>query len=145
MTSVSTPSPAADEAAICPVVLGVDTHKDTHVAVVLSTTGGLLADGQFPATAAGYRDLIAWVWSWGPIRVAGVEGTGSYGAGLTRRLLADGIKVIEVNRPDRAVRRRRGKTDAVDAEAAARAVLAGEATALPKTADGPVEALRVLK
>ena len=145
MTSVSIPSPAADEAAICPVVLGVDTHKDAHVAVVLSTTGELLADGQFPATAAGYRDLIAWAWSWGPIRVAGVEGTGSYGAGLTRRLLADGVKVIEVNRPDRAVRRRRGKTDAVDAEAAARAVLAGEATALPKTADGPVEALRVLK
>jgi transposase len=145
VTSASTSSNTVEEPASSPVVLGVDTHKDTHVAVVLSSAGELLADGQFPATAAGYRDPVAWVQAWGPIRVAGVEGTGSYGAGLTRRLLTDGIKVIEVNRPDRAVRRRRGKTDAVDAEAAARAVLAGDATAVPKTADGPVEALRVLK
>jgi transposase len=99
----------------------------------------------FPTTASGYRELIAWARSLGTVRRAGIEGTGSYGASLTRALLAEGIDVIEVNRPDRSTRRRKGKSDAVDAEAAARAVIAGQATALPKTLDGPVEAMRILK
>lgn len=131
--------------AIGEVVLGVDTHKDVHVAVVLSSTGVLLETRSFPTTAAGYQQMIAWACSFAPLKVAGVEGTGSYGAGLTRALRAANVHVIEVNRPDRAARRRRGKTDAVDAESAARAVLSGEAAALAKTADGPVEDIRVLK
>jgi transposase len=127
------------------VILGVDTHADEHVAALLSTVGGLVATASFAATAAGYRALLAWARGHGPVGRAGVEGTGSYGAALTRHLRGAGVPVIEVNRPDRAARRRRGKTDPVDAEAAARAVLAGRATVTPKTADGPAEALRLLK
>jgi transposase len=127
------------------VILGVDTHADEHVAALLSAVGGLVATASFAATAAGYRALLAWARGHGPVGRAGVEGTGSYGAALTRSLRGAGVQVIEVNRPDRAARRRRGKTDTVDAEAAARAVLAGRATVTPKTADGPVETLRLLK
>jgi transposase len=127
------------------VVLGVDTHKDVHVAVVLNVLGVRLAARGFPTTRTGYRDMITWVRSHGSLRQAGVEGTGSYGAALTRLLRAEGVPVIEVNRPDRSARRRRGKSDVVDAEAAARAVLAQDATAVPKSADGPVEAMRILK
>lgn len=143
MTAMPPESPTApreDE-----VVLGVDTHSDVHVAVVLTALGGLLAAHDFPTTTTGYRDLIAWARGHGRLHRAGVEGTGSYGAALTRLLRADGVHVVEVNRPDRAARRRRGKSDVVDAEAAARAVLAETATATPKTADGPVEAMRILK
>lgn len=125
------------------VVLGVETHKDIHVAAVLTLVGGHIAHASFPTTAAGYQQLIAWVRFFGEARRAGVEGTGSYGFALARELLAEGLTVLEFNRPDRAVRRRRGKTDTIDAENAARAVLAGEATAVPKAADGPVEMLRV--
>jgi transposase len=127
------------------VILGVDTHADEHVAALLTAVGGLVATASFAATAAGYRALLAWARGHGPVGRAGVEGTGSYGAALTRQLHRAGVQVIEVNRPDRAARRRRGKTDTVDAEAAARAVLDGRATVTPKTADGPVEILRLLK
>ncbi|GAA3944971.1 IS110 family transposase [Actinoplanes auranticolor] len=127
------------------VVVGVDTHKDFHVAVAPDSGGALLQTRSFAATAAGYQDLIEWVGGFGLLRHAGVEGTGAYGAGLTRALHRVGVAVIEVNRPDRAVRRRRGKTVAIDAEAAARAVLSGSASAVAKSGDGPVEALRVLK
>jgi transposase len=127
------------------VVLGVDTHQDVHVAVVLSALGVLLASRQVATTPAGYHELITWARSHGRLDRAGVEGTGSYGAALTRILRAEGVQVIEVNRPDRSLRRRRGKSDLVDAEAAARAVLSTAATAIPKAADGPVEAMRVLK
>jgi transposase len=140
MPPESPTAPREDE-----VVLGVDTHSDVHVAVVLTALGGLLAAHDFPTTTTGYRDLIAWARGHGRLHRAGVEGTGSYGAALTRLLRADGVHVVEVNRPDRAARRRRGKSDVVDAEAAARAVLAETATATPKTADGPVEAMRILK
>jgi transposase len=133
-------APSDDE-----VVLGVDTHSDVHVAVVLTALGGLLGAHDFPTTTTGYQDLIAWARGHGRLHRAGVEGTGSYGAALTRLLRADGVHVIEVNRPDRSARRRRGKSDVVDAEAAARAVLAETATATPKTANGPVEAMRILK
>jgi transposase len=138
---------AAEHLAVEPaeVVLGVDTHKDTHVAAVVSLLGALLGSQAFPATTAGYRQLLAWARSFGPVRQAGVEGTGSYGAALARHLAGEGVRVIEVNRPDRAARRRAGKSDAVDAEAAARAVLGGKATTTPKSGDGPVEDLRVLK
>ena len=106
---------------------------------------GWLDTASFPATARGYRNLTGWVTSFGEVLAIGVEGTGSWGAGLSRHLRARGLNVIEVNKPNRHNRRRRGKTDPIDAEAAARAVLAGDATATPKAGDGPVEALRQLR
>ncbi|MEX5713122.1 IS110 family transposase [Parafrankia sp. FMc6] len=127
------------------VVLGVDTHKDVHVAAVLTPVGALLGSATFPTTADGCAQLLAWAREYGTVARAGVEGTGSYGAALTRHLLAAGVTVAEVNRPDRAARRRRGKTDALDAEAAARAVLAGQATATAKSGDGPVEMARLFR
>jgi transposase len=148
MTALSTPCQAVTEqpsAAPASVVVGVDTHKDIHVAAVVTTLGALLGSPAFPTTAAGYRELLAWARSFGTVQRAGVEGTGSYGAALSRYLRAEAVQVVEVNRPDRAARRRCGKSDAVDAEAAARAVLGGTATAVPKGKDGPVEDLRVLK
>jgi len=127
------------------VVLGVDTHKDAHVAAVVSTTGRLIDSRGFPATADGYRQLLDWAGSEGTVTRAGVECTGSYGAALSRFLRGNGLAVIEVNQPDKATRRRRGKTDTIDAEAAAHAVLSGRATATAKRADGPAEALRLFK
>jgi len=127
------------------VVVGVDTHKAFHVAAVIDSVGGLLGSTTVPATAAGYAQLVAWARSFGRLERAGVEGTGSYGAGLARHIAERGIAVIEVNRPDKSTRRRRGKTDAIDAESAARAVLSGYAHGTAKSADGPVEMLRMFK
>ncbi|WUV31183.1 IS110 family transposase [Streptomyces sp. NBC_01483] len=127
------------------VVLGVDTHRDAHVASVLSVTGAVLATDEFPATAAGYRDLLKWARKSGAVRRAGVEGTGSYGASLSRHLLAQGVEVFDVNWMDRADRRRRGKSDPLDAQNAARAVLSGRARARAKTGDGPVQVARMYK
>jgi transposase len=127
------------------IVLGVDTHSDHHVAAVLTTVGTRLGSASFAATAAGYQQLAAWAATFGVLRRAGVEGTGSSGAALARHLRATGIEVIEVNAPDKTTRRRRGKTDPLDAEAAARAVLSGRASATAKTSDGPVEMLRMFK
>lgn len=127
------------------VIVGVDTHKDFHVAAVVEVVGVLLGTKTFPATAAGYRALLRWARSFGVLRRAGVECTGSYGAALARHLAAAGVEVLDVNQPDKATRRRRGKNDAIDAEAAARAVLTGRATAVAKAGDGPVEMLRMFK
>ncbi len=127
------------------VVGGVDTHKDVHVAAVLSDTGALLSTAEFPATLGGHKDLLGWMRSFGAIGSVGVEGSGNYGAGLTRFLLAEGVGVVEVVRPDRRARRFNGKSDTLDAENAARAVLAGERTSAPKHRDGAVEALRALR
>lgn len=124
---------------------GVDTHSDMHVAAAVDHLGGVLATAQFRTTPAGYRKLLDWLESFGPLHQVGVEGTGSYGSALSRHLAEHGVVVIEVARPNRQVRRQHGKTDVVDAIAAARAVLSGEATATPKSHDGPVEALRTLK
>jgi transposase len=107
--------------------------------------GELLDSAAFPATEAGYRRLLGWARQHGQLLRAGVECTGSYGAALARHLRAEGVDVVEVNQPDKAHRRKRGKTDAIDAEAAARAVLSGRASATAKTADGRVEALRVAR
>ena len=123
------------------VVGGVDTHRDTHVGAVADTAGRLLGSAQFRADPTGYAQLVAWMESWGRISRVGVEGTGSYGAGLARHLIGAGIDVVEVNRPNRQLRRQRGKDDA---EAAARAAACGEATAVPKSGDGPVEWIRML-
>ena len=124
---------------------GVDTHKDVHVAAALDERGALLATASFPATGTGYDRLHQWLSSFGRLGRVGIEGTGSYGAGLTRSLHAAGIDVVEVNRPDRQLRRRLGKSDPVDAEAAARTVLADRAAGVPKSSDGPVEGLRALR
>lgn len=124
---------------------GVDTHKDSHTAAALDHAGRLLGHSQFPATAAGYAALLAWLQAFGLLVRVGVEGTGVYGAGLARHLHAAGIDVVEVDRPDRKTRRRQGKSDPVDAEAAARAALAERATGIPKHRDGRVEALRALR
>ena len=124
---------------------GVDTHSDMHVAAALDHLGGVLGTAQFRTTPAGYRKLLGWLREFGPLHQVGVEGTGSYGAALTRHLIENDVVVIEVSRPNRQVRRQHGKTDVVDAIAAGRAVLSGQATATPKTSDGPVEGLRALK
>lgn len=124
---------------------GVDTHGDRHVAAVVDGVGRILGTEAFPATPAGYRRLLSWMSGLGELVQVGVEGTGAYGAGLARHLRGEGVAVVEVNRPNRQARRRRGKSDTTDAEAAARAALNGEADATPKTADGPVEALRALR
>ena len=120
----------------------MDTHRDCHVVAVVDDAGRLLGSDQFGADTAAYAQLVAPMGSRGPISGVGVEGTGSYGAGLAR---TPGIGVVEVNRPNRQLHRRLAKTDFTDAEAAARAALNGEATARPKTADGPVEATRMLR
>jgi transposase len=127
------------------IVIGVDTHKDVHVAVVINGLGARLADASFSATSRGYRQLADWACSHGAVHAFGIEGTGSYGAGLTRALTAQGFRVMEVGRVNRQLRRRHGKTDTVDAESAARAVLGGDIDAQPKSGDGAVEMIRHLK
>jgi transposase len=124
MTTVAAPPAAV-------VTGGVDTHLDLHVAAALDRIGGVLGTATFPTTAAGYRQLLVWLRGFGEVGRVGVEGTGSYGAALARHLTGQGIAVIEVLRPNRQVRRRHGKSDVIDAIAAARAVLSGEATATP--------------
>jgi transposase len=128
-----------------PVTGGVDTHRDTHVAVVVDEVGRVLGTEAFAVNARGYAALLTWMASHGRVQNVGVEGTGSYGAGLARYLAAQGVAVVEVIRPNRQVRRRRGKSDPTDAEAAARAALNGEASGAPKSRDGAVEALRALR
>ena len=127
------------------VILGVDTHRDTHAAVLVDLLGRFVAGRTFPTSRRGVRALIRWAQLLGTIRRAGVEGTGSYGAGLTRALLLERIEVIEVTRAARVGRRHLGKNDTRDAEAAARSVLSGQATAIPKGRDGIVESIRVLR
>ena len=127
------------------VILGVDTHLDTHVGVVINLQGKVIGTlTSIPTNRTGYVKLLAWARSLGNIRRAGVEGTGTYGAGLTRLLREQDIEVWEINRPDRAKRRLQGKSDPTDAESAARTVLSGNATAIPKSQSGAAEALRVL-
>lgn len=127
------------------VIGGIDTHKDLHMAAVVDAGGVVLGTQQFPTTRAGYRQLLAWMRTFGALDCVGIEGTGSYGAGVTRHVAEAGVRVLEVERPDRGSRRRRGKSDTLDAEAAARAALVGERTGVPKSKDGEVEALRILR
>ena len=127
------------------MIIGVDTHKHVHVAVAIDVWGIRLEDRSFAADSGGYRQLIAWAVELGPIEAFGIEGTGSYGAGLTSAVRRAGHRVVEVNRGDRRARRANGKSDTLDAELAARSVLAGQSTAVPKTADGAVEMMRQLK
>src|SRR5258708_11841647 len=131
-------------AAPCLVTGGVDTHLDLNVAAALDPVGGLLAVAEFPTTSAGHRDLLGWLSGFGPVAPVGVEGTGSYGAGLARFLQAAGVQVVEVDRPNRQARRRSGKSDPLDAVEAARAALSGRASGAAKSRDGNVEAIRAL-
>jgi transposase len=123
---------------------GVDTHLNVHVAAALDPLGGLLGSESFDTTPAGYQELLAWLESFGSVSKVGVEGTGSYGAGLARFLRRAEVEVIEVDRPNRAERRRSGKSDPLDAVEAARAALSGRAKGIAKSRDGAVEAVRVL-
>ena len=127
------------------IIIGVDTHQDRHVAVAIDRQGVRLGERHALATTYGYGELERWSRSLGEVRAFGVEGTGSYGAGVSRFLTARGYTVIEVNRPDRSTRYRKGKSDPTDAEMAARAVLAGVADATPKSGEGEVEMIRMLK
>ena len=124
---------------------GVDTHKDFHHAAAIDHLGRHLAQQWFPATRAGYAALLTWLRGFGMLLGVGVEGTGSYGAGLARYLAEQGVEVVEVNRPDRALRRRQGKSDVIDAYAAAEATASGRAAATPKDHTAAVEAIRVLR
>jgi transposase len=127
------------------ITLGVDTHAEQHVVAALDQTGRLLGTCAIPTTMAGYVMLLRWAGAYGSIEQIGLEGSGSYGAGLARWLRSQGHVVVEVDRPDRRARRRVGKSDTVDAEAAARAAQAGTATGTPKAGDGRVEAIRALR
>ena len=126
------------------VIGGVDTHADVHVAAACDHLGAVLGTASFPTTTAGYRLLLRFLGSFGQLAQVGVEGTGSYGSGLARHLADRDVVVVEVNRPNRQARRAHGKNDTVDAIAAARAVISGQATITPKSHNGTVEALRAL-
>jgi transposase len=127
------------------VIGGVDTHKEKHRAAALDATGTVLGSADFVASTHGYAAMLAWLRGFGTVERVGIEGTGSYGSGLSRYLRDQGVTVIEVNRPNRQTRRRHGKSDPVDAEAAARATLSGYANGVPKSQDGAVEAIRILR
>lgn len=126
------------------IIAGVDAHKNTHHAVALDAQGRLLGDREFPATSTGYRQLQVWLAGLGTLERVGIESTGSYAAALARHLMNAGIEVVEVNQPHPHTRARRGKDDRIDAEAAARKTLSGEANARPKVTTGVVEAVRQL-
>lgn len=127
------------------IYCGVDTHADTHHAAIITDTGILIGSRQFDTTTDGYSELIDWVLGHGVLVTVGVEGTASYGAGLTRHLRSRAVAVVELPRPNRKLRRNVGKSDPIDAEAAARAALARNQLSEPKHGDGPVEAIRPLR
>lgn len=133
------------DAPVLAVFGGVDTHGRVHVAAVVDQLGRVLGTKSFPASAAGYERLRRWLAGFGPLVAVGVEGTGSYGAGLARALTAAGVHVVEADRPDRSARRRAGKDDCLDAISAATAVASGRASGTPKTRTGEVEAIRALR
>ena len=123
---------------------GIDTHGEIHVAAALNEVGGLLGMETFRADPEGYSALFTWFEAFGDIAKVGVEGTGSYGAGVARFLARAGVDVVEVDRQNRQARRQSGKADPLDAVEAARAALSGRAHGTPKSRDGSVEAIRVL-
>ncbi|MCZ2815881.1 IS110 family transposase [Modestobacter sp. VKM Ac-2984] len=127
------------------VIGGVDTHKHIHVAAVCDPLGRVLASDTFPTTTAGFKSLLRFLRSHGELAAVGIEGTGCWGGGLSRWLATRDVHVVEVDRPNRQARRRRGKSDTIDAEEAARAVVAGRARTVPKTGTGPVEMARQLR
>jgi transposase len=149
MTSMLPASPQRQRRPATPpgrlVFAGVDTHKELHVAAVIDAGETVLGTRSFSTTRAGYRAMLAWIGEFGELARIGIEGTGSYGAGLTRHLARTGVTILEVDRPDRSDRRRKGKDDDLDAISAARAALHQRRTVTPKSKDGAVESLRVLR
>jgi transposase len=139
------PSITPQDTALIEVAGGVDTHSDTHTAAVIDMVGRVLGTEQFPATPGGYAALLAWMQGFGRLVRVGIEGTGAYGAGLARLLHDRRVPMVEVDRPDRKRRRFQGKSDPIDAIAAAKTALAGERTGTPKQRDGRIEALRNLR
>ncbi|MFC4529644.1 IS110 family transposase [Sphaerisporangium dianthi] len=133
------------QSTITEVCGGVDTHQDTHTAAVIDHVGRVLGTECFPATPAGYTALLTWMRAFGPLMLVGVEGTGAYGAGLARLLRNEHVVVVEVDRPGRKTRRFQGKSDPIDAIAAAKAALAADRTGIPEQRDGRIEALRNLR
>jgi transposase len=127
------------------VTAGIDTHKDLNTAAVIDEQGTVLGVRAFATTRQGYNQLLGWMGEFGRPRVVGVEGSGSYGAGVTRRLAREGIRVLEVTAPERTSRRTLGKDDALDAISAARAALEGRRVSVARTRTGEIEALRVLR
>jgi transposase len=127
------------------VIVGIDTHADTHHVAIVTEYGKPLADREFLAVGSGYRKILDFITSHGTVTAVGVEGTGSYGAELARTLRGEGLTVLEVNRPNRAARRLKGKSDPLDAHQAAQSVLAERGISVPKAKDGPVECLRILR
>lgn len=124
------------------IAVGVDTHKHWHVAVALDALGQVVGELVMAATAAGYGELVAWLSGLGGEVVVGIEGAGSYGAGLCQHLQDVAVTVVEVERPRRRDRRA-GKSDHIDALLAAKRVLASEGVSTPRAAGGHA-ALRVL-
>ena len=127
------------------IIVGVDTHKYVHVAVAIDRLGARLASCSVSADRAGYAEMVRWAQGLGPIDAFGIEGTGSYGVGLASYVRRHALRVVEVSHSDRRKRRSHGKSDTLDAETAARSVLAGVATAVPKSADGAAEMVRQIK
>jgi transposase len=145
MSSIATPTAGVTSETTVSVVGGVDTHKSTHYAAAVDDRGRLLGHQEFPATDSGYQQLLSWMQSLGDVAAIGVESTGSFGATLTRFLTGAGVDVVEVNRPNRLARRMDGKSDRLDAEQIARAVLGRTSTAIPKSKSGIVEVIRTLR
>jgi len=127
------------------IAVGIDTHADVHVAAVIDQVGRELGHASFDTTPVGYRRLEAWARTHGEIVIVGIEGTGVYGVGICAHLTDAGLAVVEVDRPDRKSRRFEGKSDPIDAYAAARAALSGRACGIPKSRSGNVEMIRVLR
>jgi transposase len=144
-TTTATAVASEKPTTILEVVGGVDTHRDTNTAAVIDTAGRTLGVAKFPTTSTGYCSLLVWLRSFGTVTLVGIEGTGAYGAGLALHLHAAGVAAVEIDRPERKIRRRQGKSDPIDAESAARAALSGRRTGTPKLHNGQVEALRVLR
>lgn len=138
------PVPTRNDAEV-PITVGVDTHLDLHVAVALDHLGRRLDDLTVPTTEAGYAKLLRWAEALGSLERVGIEGAGSFGAGLARYLREKGMEVLEVGRPKRRDQHRSGKSDPIDAELAGRAVLAGTAIGEEKDSEGTVEMIRVLR
>ena len=129
---------------VCRIVGGVDTHKDLHVAAIVDEQDRIIGTRSFATTRQGYRQMLAWMRSFGELQRIGIESTGSYGAGLLRFMQQANVTVLEVTTPDKQDRRRRGKNDDLDAQNAAHAAFAGQRTVTPRSRDGMIESLRVL-
>ncbi len=127
------------------IVIGIDTHKYVHAAEAINTLGARLGTTTIRVNEKGYRALEAWAQSFGTIKAFGVEGTGSYGAGLIRFLCEPGHSILEVDRPNRQLRYQKGKSDPLDVESAARSVLSGQATGRPKAGTQKIEMIRHFK